>query len=344
MSASLNEELAALVADAESALAAAADDNALNTAKAAFVGKGGSLTALMKRMRELSPEERPVFGKAVNVAREQVNAAIDGNRRRIAAEAQQRSLAGTQIDATLPGRAPDRGGPHPLRMVEQDMVNVFRDLGYDVALGPEVESDFHNFGALNFPDDHPARDMHDTLKLEDGRLLRTHTSSVQVRTMLANKPPIRVVVPGAVYRSDTVDATHSPYFHQLEGLVVDRNISMAHLKGTLQAFVDRYFQRSLPIRLRPSYFPFTEPSAEVDIQCVFCGGDGCRVCGKSGWIEILGCGMVDPAVFESCGVDPNEWSGFAFGMGIERVAMLRYQIEDIRHFYDNDVRFLSHFS
>lgn len=351
MSASdLKKQLEDLVAQAAEVFAAVQDAHDLHQKKAAFVGKSGPLQGMMRHMRDLSPEERPAFGELVNKARDQVQALIDEHLERVEKLELERQIHKSAADATLPPRMIRGGGPHPLRLVEEDMIRIFRDMGYAVARGPEIETDFHNFTALNFPDDHPARDMHDTLMVErrdpqfGARLLRTHTSPVQVRTMLANRPPIRIVAPGAVFRSDEVDATHSPCFHQFEGLVVDRHITMAHLKGTLAHFMERLFGARSEVRFRPSFFPFTEPSVEVDVQCVFCGGGGCRTCKQTGWIEILGAGMVDPNVLTSAGIDPETYSGFAFGMGIERVAMLKYGVDDIRHFYDNDVRFLSNFA
>jgi phenylalanyl-tRNA synthetase alpha chain len=335
--------LAELEAHAEAAFAATATEEALLHAKGAFLGKAGRLAAALARMKDLPPAERPAWGKAVNAAKDGIEARLEFHLDRLRTERRLRDLEGPRVDLTLPGRKPAPGAIHPLRLVERDMLRVFRDMGFDVALGPEVETDFHNFEALNFPPDHPARDMQDTFLLRDGRLLRTHTSPVQIRTMLANEPPIRIAAPGAVYRCDTLDQTHSPNFRQVEGLVVDRNITMADLKGTLLRFSRGLFKKDVEIRLRPSFFPFTEPSVEVDVQCVFCGGTGCRVCKHSGWIEILGAGMVDPEVFSSVGYDPDVLTGFAFGIGVERVAMLVYGIDDIRHFYENDVRFLSQF-
>jgi len=338
----LRQQLDGIVNDAIAAFADAADDDVLNQVKARFIGKSGAVTALMKQMRDLTPDERPAFGQAVNTAKQAVQQALDDRRAALRTEARAKELAEGGIDVTLPPPAVPRGALHPLRQTEARMLEVFAEMGYRVAWGPEVESDFHNFEALNFPPDHPARDMQDTFVVEDGRLLRTHTSPVQIRTMLANEPPIRIAAPGAVFRCDTLDMTHSPNFRQVEGLVVDRGITMAHLKGTLQTFASRLFGRSLDVRLRPSFFPFTEPSVEVDVTCPFCDS-GCRVCSQSGWIEILGAGMVDPNVFEAVGIDPDVYSGFAFGIGVERVAMLTLGIDDIRHFYDNDLRFLAQF-
>ena len=340
----IQKSLAELVDRARDAFAGAPNEAELNQVKAAFVGKSGELQKTMQLMRDLTPDERPQLGKLVNDARQELELLLDQRRDELRAAERAQRLERERVDATLPGRRPPAGGPHPLRLVEQEIVRIFRTMGYRVAVGPEVETDFHNFTALNFPDDHPAREMHDTLKLPDGHVLRTHTSPVQIRTMLANRPPIRVVAPGQVFRSDAVDATHSPCFHQFEGLYVDRKVSMSDLKGTLEAFVEAFFRTRASVRFRPSFFPFTEPSVEVDVQCVFCGGSGCRTCKQTGWIEILGAGMVDPNVLEAVGIDPDVWSGFAFGAGIERLAMLRYGVDDIRHFYDNDVRFLAQFS
>ena len=343
MSADLQQQLQTIVSDASVAFDQAPNDDALNQVKAKFIGKSGALTEIMKKMRDLTPEERPIFGKSVNEAKEAVATALDARREALKQAARLADLEGQRVDLTLPPRRADRGSVHPLSRIRREMIMVFRDLGYAVATGPQVEHDFHNFEALNFPPDHPARDMQDTFLLEDGRLMRTHTSPVQIRTMLANKPPIRICAPGTVFRCDELDATHSPDFRQIEGLVVDRGVTMAHLKCHLQEFSSRLFGRRLNIRLRPSFFPFTEPSVEVDVECPFCE-TGCRVCSGTKWIEILGAGMVDPAVFESVGIDPDEFTGFAFGIGIERVAMLKYGISDLRHFYENDVRFLAQFA
>lgn len=351
MSASdLKSQLEELVAQAREVFESVHDSHTLNQKKATFVGKSGALQGMMRHMRDLSPSERPAFGELVNNARDRVQELLDEHIERVAKLELQRKMDASAADATLPPRITRHGGPHPLRMVEARMIRIFRDMGYSVARGPEVETDFHNFTALNFPDDHPARDMHDTLMVEGEdpafgpRLLRTHTSPVQVRTMLANQPPVRIVAPGAVYRSDEVDATHSPCFNQIEGLLVDEHVTLAQLKGTLAFFLERFFGKSAEVRFRPSYFPFTEPSVEVDVQCVFCEGAGCRTCKQTGWIEILGAGIVDPNVLKAAGVDTDRYSGFAFGMGIERIAMLMYGVDDIRHFYDNDVRFLAQFS
>lgn len=339
----LQQRLRDLTLKAQEAFAAAEGDDALNKAKAQFIGRSGEMAAFMKNMRNVAPEDRPAFGRAVNEAKATIDEALEKRHEELRRALRQADLDRERVDLTLPGRAPAAGAVHPLRRIEREMVEVFRDMGYAVAEGPEVEHDFHNFEALNFPPDHPARDMQDTFSLEDGRLLRTHTSPVQIRTMLADAPPIRICAPGAVYRADELDMTHSPAFHQVEGLVVDKGVTMAHLKHHLQEFVSRLFGKRLNIRLRPSFFPFTEPSVEVDVECPFCS-EGCRVCSRTRFIEILGAGMVDPNVFESVGIDPSVYTGFAFGIGVERVAMLKYGVDDIRHFYENDVRFLSQFS
>lgn len=342
MATELERELQALCDDARDAFADATTDDELNQVKARFVGKSSPLTAMMKRMRDLTPDERPAFGQAVNVARDRIEALLDAARARVREERLAARLAGERADLTRPPRSAHRGAIHPLRLAERQILRVFAEMGYAVAEGPQLETDFHNFTALNFPDDHPARDEQDTFVLEGERLLRTHTSPVQIRTMLANRPPIRIAAPGSVFRVDTADMTHSPHFHQVEGLVVDRGVTMADLKGSLREFVRRLFGKDLTIRLRPSFFPFTEPSVEVDVQCPFCS-DGCRVCKGTRFIEILGAGMVDPNVFMQCGIDAETYTGFAFGIGIERVAMLLYGVDDLRLFFENDLRFLAQF-
>jgi phenylalanyl-tRNA synthetase alpha chain len=340
----LLECLDSLPDKSRNAFAGANTESELNRVKADFVGKNGLLKQVMQQLRGLDPADRPMLGKAVNDARAVVESLLEKRRAALRQSKLESDLTQTRVDLTLPARVRPRGSIHPLRRVHREMVDIFRTMGYSVAVGPEVETDFYNFEALNFPPDHPARDMQDTLLLKNGHLLRTHTSPVQIRTMLAYQPPIRVIAPGTVYRCDA-DVSHSPMFSQVEGLLVDRNVSMANLKGTLTSFAQRLFGQDVPIRLRPSYFPFTEPSCEVDIGCVFCvEGKSCRVCGDTTWLEILGAGMVDPNVFESVGYDPEEWSGFAFGMGIERIAMLKYGVNDIRLFFENDARFLRQLS
>ncbi|MFO0450851.1 MAG: phenylalanine--tRNA ligase subunit alpha, partial [Pseudomonadota bacterium] len=268
--------------------------------------------------------------------------ALAARRARPAPDAGERQHAAGAIDGTLPGRGTPPGAMHPVTRTRLRIEEIFRRAGFGVAEGPEVEDDFHNFEALNFPANHPARAMHDTFYFADGRLLRTHTSPVQIRAMIGSKPPLRVIAPGRVYRCDS-DQTHTPMFHQIEGLVVDRDVSLANLKAVIRGFLSEFFERPLEIRLRPSYFPFVEPGAEVDCQCAFCGGSGCRVCKQTGWLEIAGCGMVHPNVFRHCGLDPEQWTGYAFGMGIERLAMLRYGVNDLRLFFENDLRFLRQF-
>jgi len=302
--------------------------------------KHGIVRSLLGQLKDVPAEERRDFGQGVNQLKGKVEARLaeldDGLARAERSEAQEAAA----VDVTLPGRQPHLGTIHPVHLVTQHIVDIFIGLGYSVAEGPEVEDDFHNFEALNFPHDHPARDTQDTFFLEDGRLLRTHTSPVQIRTMLTRQPPIRVICPGRVYRHDN-DLRHSPMFHQVEGLAVGEGISLGDLKGTLEAFIHRLFTPDTGVRLRPSYFPFTEPSAEVDITCPFCHGDGCQTCSGTGWMEILGAGMVDPRVLQNCGIDPKIYSGFAFGLGIDRVAMIRYGVPNIRMLFDNDERLLA---
>ena len=308
-----------------------------------ILGKKGELTAVLRGMGQISPEERPVIGQVANEVRAAIEAGMEEKLAAIREKALEHKLAREKLDVTVPGRVQDAGTRHPLSKTELEMCDIFRSMGFDITEGPEVETDYYNFQALNTPVGHPARDTQDTFYIMDKILLRSQTSSVQVRTMEKTKPPIRVVAPGRVYRSDAVDATHSPMFHQMEGLVVDRGITMGDLKGTLEIFARKMFGEDTRIRFRPHHFPFTEPSAEVDISCFVCGGEGCRVCKGEGWIEILGAGMVHPNVLRYAGIDPEEYSGFAFGMGIERIAMRRYNIDDMRLLYENDVRFLSQF-
>ena len=308
-----------------------------------ILGKKGELTAVLRGMGQISPEERPVIGQVANEVRAAIEAGMEEKLAAIREKALEHKLAREKLDVTVPGRVKDAGTRHPLSKTELEMCDIFRSMGFDITEGPEVETDYYNFQALNTPEGHPARDTQDTFYIMDKILLRPQTSSVQVRTMEKTKPPIRVVAPGRVYRSDAVDATHSPMFHQMEGLVVDRGITMGDLKGTLEIFARKMFGEDTRIRFRPHHFPFTEPSAEVDISCFVCGGEGCRVCKGEGWIEILGAGMVHPNVLRYAGINPEEYSGFAFGMGIERIAMRRYNIDDMRLLYENDVRFLSQF-
>ncbi|AHF03412.1 phenylalanyl-tRNA synthetase [Marichromatium purpuratum 984] len=325
------------------AIAAAPDLATLDQARVRYLGKSGELTALLKRLGTLPPAERPVAGQRINQAKGQVQSALDARRETLEQAALEARLAAERIDVTLPGRGTPAGGLHPVTRALRRIERLFADAGFAVEQGPEVEDAYHNFEALNIPAHHPARAMHDTFYFNAELLLRTHTSPVQVRVMEEQAPPLKLIAPGRVYRCDS-DLTHTPMFHQVEGLVVDEQMSFADLKGVLYDFLRNFFERDLELRFRPSYFPFTEPSAEVDIQCVMCGGDGCRVCKHTGWLEVLGCGMVYPEVFRHVGIDPDRHQGYAFGMGVERLAMLRYGIDDLRLFFDNDLRFLRQFA
>ncbi|SEO77570.1 phenylalanine--tRNA ligase subunit alpha [Propionispora vibrioides] len=340
----MEEQLAALREQALRELNEAEGINALNELRVKFLGKKGSLTGLLKGLGGLQPEERPRIGQLVNDIRVQLEAGITTKGEELKQAELANRLASERIDVTLPGRRPAMGTKHPLTLTLERIKETFMRMGFDIADGPEVETDYYNFEALNLPPDHPARDMQDSFYITEDILLRTHTSPVQVRTMQASDPqkPIRIIAPGKVYRRD-YDATHSPIFHQVEGLVVDKGIRFSDLKGTLELFIHEIFGSKVGVRFRPSFFPFTEPSAEVDISCVMCGGKGCRVCSGTGWLEILGSGMVHPRVLEMSRFDPEQVSGFAFGMGVERIAMLVYGIDDLRLFYDNDLRFLRQF-
>lgn len=313
---------------------------ALESLRVKYLGRKGALTQVLRSLKELPPEVRRPAGQEANRAKAALEAALDLALTDL--KEAQRHGPGPVLDVTLPGRRPPLGRLHPLNQVMAEVCHIFLHLGFEAVEGPEVELDWYNFEALNLPPDHPARDMQDTFYFNDQVLLRTHTSPMQIRTMERRQPPVRIIAPGKVYRRDS-DITHSPMFHQVEGLLVDRGVTFADLKGTLTAFVHEMFGPEVSLRFRPSYFPFTEPSAEVDIECVICGGAGCRVCKITGWLEILGAGMVHPAVFEAVGYDPEEVTGFAFGLGIERIAMLKYGIDDIRLFFDNDLRFLRQF-
>jgi phenylalanyl-tRNA synthetase alpha chain len=330
------EHLKQLVTDGLNAVVQAVDEVALDQVRVQYLGKKGELTQQLKSLGKLSAEERPAAGAKINEAKQQVQDAITVKRTMMAANALSKQLAVESIDVTLPGRGQDIGGLHPVTMTIERIQNFFAQIGFSVAQGPEIEDDYHNFEALNIPAHHPARAMHDTFYFGDGTLLRTHTSGVQVRTMEKQPPPIRIICPGRVYRCDS-DQTHSPMFHQIEGLLVDDNISFADLKGILHNFLNVFFERDLQVRFRPSYFPFTEPSIEVDIG--YQGEDG-----EQKWLEVLGCGMVHPKVFEHSGIDTEKYTGFAFGMGVERLAMLRYGVKDLRMFFENDLRFLAQFS
>ncbi|GAB6936334.1 phenylalanine--tRNA ligase subunit alpha [Calditerricola yamamurae] len=341
----MRDRLEALREEALAGIAAAQDVRALQELRVRYLGKKGALTEILRGMGSLPPEERPRVGELANEVRRTLEAALAERQAVLERAALEARLAAERLDVTLPGRPVPAGARHPLVQVIEEIEDIFIGLGFEVAEGPEVESDYYNFEALNLPKDHPARDMQDSFYITGEILLRTHTSPVQIRTMEAKKGavPVKIICPGKVYRRDDDDATHSHQFMQVEGLVVDRGIRMSDLKGVLLAFAREMFGADVEIRLRPSFFPFTEPSAEVDITCVMCGGRGCRVCKDSGWLEILGAGMVHPDVLRAGGYDPEQVSGFAFGMGVERIAMLKYGIDDIRHFYTNDVRFLEQF-
>ena len=335
-------DLATLVRQALDDVAASTTLAALDEVRVRWLGKKGLFTEQLKALGALPAAERPAAGARINEAKQTLQVAIDTAAEQLAAAAIEAELAAGRIDVSLPGRGESRGAVHPVTRARLRIESIFRNSGFEVASGPEIEDDFHNFEALNIPADHPARAMHDTFYFPDGRLLRTHTSPVQIRELRKGRLPLAMIMPGRVYRCD-YDMTHSPMFHQVEGLVVDENVSFAHLKATLQGFLQAFFEKELRMRLRPSYFPFTEPSAEVDMSCVFCDGAGCRVCRHTGWLEIAGCGMVHPNVFKAAGVDGERWTGYAFGMGIERLAMLRYGVNDLRLFFDSDLRFLSQF-
>jgi phenylalanyl-tRNA synthetase alpha chain len=335
-------DLASVVEQALREIAASGALAALEDCRVHWLGKKGGLTEQLKALGSLPAAERPAAGARINEAKVRVQEAIEARRAQLERLEDEARLASGRIDITLPGRGEARGTLHPLTRTRLRIQTIFRGAGFDVAEGPEIEDDFHNFEALNTPANHPARAMHDTFYFADGRLLRSHTSPVQIRTLRARGAPVAMIAPGRVYRSDA-DVTHTPMFHQVEGLVVDENISFANLKSILHRFVEAFFERELAMRLRPSYFPFTEPSAEVDMSCMFCEGAGCRICKQTGWLEILGCGMVHPNVLKASGVDSERYSGYAFGMGIERLAMLRYGVNDIRLFYENDLRFLEQF-
>jgi phenylalanyl-tRNA synthetase alpha chain len=331
-----------LVARALGEVASSEDLAGLDAVRVRWLGKKGELTAALKLLGALPAAARPAAGQAINAAKERVQTALEERRVELESRQVDRELNAGRIDVTLPGRGEERGGLHPVTQARLRIEALFARAGFDIAVGPEIEDDFHNFAALNIPENHPARAMHDTFYFPDGRLLRTHTSPVQIRAMLACGAPLAVIAPGRVYRCDH-DVTHSPMFHQLEGLVVAENVSFANLKAVLHGFLGAFFERELAMRLRPSYFPFTEPSAEVDMSCVFCGGSGCRICKHTGWLEIAGCGMVHPNVLSASGVDPERYTGYAFGAGIDRLAMLRYGVNDLRLFFENDLRFLRQF-
>ena len=338
----MKEKISELYKSAVEALNNAKDGKTLDDVRVRFLGKNGTVTELLKGMRDVPAEERPKIGQLVNEVRGKIENLIaekDAERRRIERE---RALNSETIDVTMPGNAMPFGSLHPINLVRNEMIDCFTGMGFEIFEGPEIEEDEYNFRLLNIPKDHPARDMQDTLYITDNILLRTQTSAGQARVMLDKKPPLKIISPGKVYRADD-DATHSPMFHQMEGLVVDKGINLCDLKGTLEAFLKKLFDADVKTRLRPSYFPFTEPSVEVDVSCFECKGKGCHLCKGTGWIEILGAGMVNRRVLENCGIDPDVYSGFAFGAGLERIAMLKYGIPDIRYFFDNDIRFLKQF-
>ncbi|MEA4853314.1 MAG: phenylalanine--tRNA ligase subunit alpha [Christensenella sp.] len=332
-----------MVSRASAEIAAAQTSAQISEIRVKYLGKKGEITMLMKQMGSLSPEERPAFGQAVNAARQSVEQALLAAGEKIARSESDAKLAAERMDITLPGRGQKLGALHPLTQVYYEIRDIFLSMGFDVNEGPEVELDHYNFELLNIPKDHPARDMQDTFYVSEEVLLRTHTSPVQVRTMLTQKPPIRMICPGRVYRMDDVDATHSPVFMQMEGLVVDKNIRFSDLKGTINTFIRNFYGEDVKTKFRPGFFPFTEPSAEVDVTCTVCGGKGCSACKGAGMIEVLGCGLVNPVVLENCGIDSREYSGFAFGLGIDRLANTKYGITDIRLLYENDARFLRQF-
>ncbi len=336
------ENLEALAVEAQQAVSETTEIAGLDEVRVRYLGKKGKLTALLKNLGKLPADERPKAGAAINEIKQKVQVAIDDKRAALDNLAVAERLANEKIDVTLSGRGQDIGGLHPVTQTMARIESFFAAVGFDVVNGPEIEDDYHNFEALNIPQHHPARAMHDTFYVDETTVLRTHTSPVQVRVMENSAPPIRVVCPGRVYRCDS-DLTHTPMFHQVEGLLVDTDVSFAHLKGIVDEFLKVFFEKELAVRFRPSYFPFTEPSAEVDIQCTNCQGAGCRVCSHTGWLEVMGCGMVHPKVFQHSGIDTETYTGFAFGMGVERLAMLRYGVNDLRLFFENDLRFLAQF-
>ena len=339
----MQEQLRKIQEEATAALESVSDKAGLDALRLKLLGKKGDLTMLLRSMGQLPADMRPKAGQMINEVREKLTAQLDSLDGKIKKLEQEKKLAREAIDVTEPRKHTPLGSMHPVSLVQDQLIDVFTGMGFDVVEGPEVEYDHYNFELLNLPKNHPARDAQDTFYIEDNIVLRTHTSPVQARTMLTRKPPIRIVCPGRVYRADEVDATHSPVFHQMEGLVIDEDVTMADLKGTLDAFAKALYGDDVTTRFRPSFFPFTEPSAEVDLTCVNCHGKGCRVCKGTGWIEVLGAGMVNPKVLDMCGIDSKKYRGFAFGVGLERIVMLRYGITDMRALYEGDVRFLSQF-
>ena len=338
----MQQQIETITRTATQAIASAADLKALDDVRVQYLGKKGLLTEQLKQLGQLDPEQRKSAGQIINSAKQTVQALLEDRRLDLEKADLARRLAEQSIDVTLPGRGKRPGGLHPVTRTLARIESLVTQLGFEVAQGPEIEDDYHNFEALNIPAHHPARAMHDTFYFDAHTVLRTHTSPVQIRVMETREPPFRIIAPGRVYRCDS-DLTHTPMFHQVEGLFVDTEVSFADLKGVLDDFLRNFFERDLAVRFRPSYFPFTEPSAEVDIECVMCSGNGCRVCKQTGWLEVLGCGMVHPKVFEHVNVDTEKYTGFAFGMGVERLAMLRYGVNDLRLFFENDLRFLKQF-
>ncbi len=338
----MTDSLETLLAQAEKDLASATDLQSLEQVRVRYLGKKGVFTQRMKELGKLPPEQRPQVGKVVNEARQKFQQALESRHAALQQAQLSRRLAAESIDVTLPGRGQRLEGLHPVTLTMRRIEKIFASVGFQVAEGPEIEDDYHNFEALNIPAHHPARAMHDTFYVDEHTLLRTHTSPVQIRVMEEDSPPHRIIAPGRVYRCDS-DLTHTPMFHQVEGFLVDEGVSFAHLRGVLDEFLRNFFEQDVEVRFRPSYFPFTEPSAEVDIACVMCQGEGCRVCGQSGWLEVMGCGMIHPRVFEFVKIDLERYTGFAFGLGVERLAMLRYGINDLRLFFENDLRFLEQF-
>lgn len=338
----MQQELEKLVKEAQQEINATKDLVRLDQVRVQYLGKKGSLTKQMQMLGKLAPEDRREAGKVINTAKQTVEKAIEERRDVLTKAELDAKLAGEAIDVTLPGRGQQSGGLHPITRTLKRIEDLFIQLGFEIAEGPEIEDDYHNFEALNIPESHPARAMHDTFYFDEHTVLRTHTSPVQIRVMKDNPPPLRIIAPGRVYRCDS-DLTHTPMFHQVEGLLVDDRVNFGDLKGILDEFLRNFFEKDLEVRFRPSYFPFTEPSAEADIQCVMCSGEGCRVCSHTGWLEILGCGMVHPNVLNHVNIDSEKYTGFAFGLGVERMAMLRYGVNDLRLFFENDLRFLRQF-
>ncbi len=339
----MKDTLMALLEQAKLEIKSASGLKDLEDLRIKYLGKKGDVTQVLKNMKDLSAEERPLIGKIANDVREEIESLLEASKEDKKAYEIQAQLQNESIDVTMPSKVTKRGHKHPINVALDEVIDIFLGMGFKIAEGPEVETVYHNFDALNAPIDHPSRSLSDTFYITEDMILRTQTSPIQVRTMKNQKPPIKIIAPGRCFRNDEIDATHSPMFHQIEGLVIDKNITMADLKGTLDMFAKRLFGSQTKTKFRPHYFPFTEPSGEVDVSCFKCGGEGCRFCKGSGWIEILGCGMVHPNVLKECGIDPTEYNGFAFGMGLDRVTMLKYEIDDIRVLFENDIRFIKQF-